>query len=137
MSKDFAIAVSRFGLTLDQFLQLTPLEFWLAIKDKDEYELSKIKPVCEAIRMQTWWLYNVAADRRSKIRKKERLMAFPWDKERELKKPQTREEMKDTMKLMASGKRRKGMGVRERRLHKEKLRQERLQQQRDRNLKPK
>ncbi|KKL46137.1 hypothetical protein LCGC14_2348570 [marine sediment metagenome] len=120
-----------------QFLLLTPLEFWLAIKDKNEFELSKIKPVCEAIRMQTWWLFNIAADRRSKIHKKEKLMIFPWDKEGALKTPQTEEEMKDTMKLMASGKQSKGMGVRGRRLHKEKLRQERLQQQRNRNLKPK
>lgn len=116
---------------------LTPLEFWLAIKDKNEFELSKIKPVCEAIRMQTWWLFNIAADKRSKIHKKEKLMIFPWDKEGALKTPQTEEEMKDTMKLMASGKKSKGMGVRGRRLHKEKLRQERLQQQRNRNLKPK
>ncbi len=116
---------------------LTPLEFWLAIKDKNEFELSKIKPVCEAIRMQTWWLFNIAADKRSKIHKKEKLMIFPWDKEGALKTPQTEEEMKDTMKLMASGKKGNGMGVRGRRLHKEKLRQERLQQQRNRNLKPK
>lgn len=86
--------------------------------------------MCEAIRLQTWWLFNVAADRRSKIRKKERMMAFPWDKEKALKRPQTKEEMKDTMKLMASGKRSKGMGVRERRLAKEKARQQILHQKR-------
>ena len=129
MSNDYSIALSRFGLSVNQFLDITPLEFWLAIKDKDEYELSKIKPVCEAIRMETWWLYNAAVDRRSKIRKKERLMTFPWDKERSLKKPQTREEMKDVMKLMSSGKK-KGIGVRERRLAKERLRQQKLHQQR-------
>ena len=117
-------------------MDITPLEFWLALEDKDEYEQSKIKPVCEAIRMETWWLYNAAVDRRSKIRKKERLMAFAWDKERELKKPQTKEEMIATMKLMSFGNR-KGMGVRETRLHKERLRQKKLLAQRKLKLKEK
>jgi hypothetical protein len=114
-------------------MDITPREFWLAVKDKDKYEESKIKPVCEAIRTSTWWLVNVAVDKRSKVRKKERIMTFPWDKAYTPKKPQTREEMKEVMKMMAIGKLRPGeMGVRERRLHKEKLRQQRLQQQRER-----
>lgn len=93
--------------------------------------MSKIKPVCEAIRMETWWLFNVAVDRRYRIRKKERMMSFPWDKEKVIKEPQTREEMKAVMKLMASGKSRKSGGVRENRLNKEKARQLKLKHQRE------
>lgn len=136
MSKDYAIAISRFGLPSNQFLDLTPMEFWTAIKDKDEYELSKIKPVCEAIRMETWWLFNAAVDTRSRIRKKERLMAFPWDKGYVAKTPQTREEMKGVMKFMAIGGNQPG-GVRDRRLNKEKDRQKKLDAQRKRTLKQK
>lgn len=93
--------MARFGLTAHEFLQMTPIEFYCALKDHDEIEIAKIKPACEAIRMSTLWLVNIQLPNRKRVRKAERLFAFTWDKKQDTK-PQSPEEMKGVMRAIAS-----------------------------------
>lgn len=92
--------MARFGMSPGEFLEITPLEFYNAIKEFDEVEISKIKPVAEAIRMSTWWLVSVQLPKKKRIRKPERLWTYPWDQTK--KKPQSPAEMKNVMGIIVS-----------------------------------
>lgn len=86
---------------MSQFLQLTPREYYLALKDNEKILLSTTRPVCEAIRMSTWWLANLQITQKSKkIRKPEKIMRFIWDDD--YKEPQTLKQMKNVMKFIAA-----------------------------------
>lgn len=93
--------MSRFNLSWTKFLKLTPIEFFLALQDQEEFEISKIKPVCESIRTSTWYLLNVQVKKR--IKKPQNLFSLPWDiisgSEKE---PQTLQEMKNVMRSIVS-----------------------------------
>lgn len=88
-------------MTQEEFMDLTPVEFYYAIKDFDDVELRRIKTSAEAIRMSTWWLVNVQLPKRKKIRKPNRIMQFWFDALPEFQKAQTKEQMVATMKLIA------------------------------------
>ena len=98
MSYEYAIAVSRFGFSWDEFLDLTPREFYLALKDTDDFQMLALKPICNAIRLSTYWLVNIQLPKNKKIRNPKKLWEHSWDRN-EL--PQTKEEMIRTMKFIA------------------------------------
>ena len=102
--KDYAIALSRFGISVSAFLDLTPKEFFLALKDRSEYDVDVVegtlKPICESIRLSTLKLINVQLKRSDQITNPRKLWVHYWEK-RVFKKPQTREEMKSVMKSIA------------------------------------
>lgn len=101
VAKEYAIAVSRFGLDMDVFLELTPYEFFHALNDYEQVEQSKVIPICESIRMNTLWLVNVQLPRGKRVRRAQQLMKFPWDG-RQQRKAQTPEQMKNVMKMIAA-----------------------------------
>lgn len=88
------------------FLELTPVEFFAAVKSKEEYDgyavKSVIRHVCETMRLQTHWLVNIQLPKNKKIKNPRQMMRFLWDDEI-IKPSQTREEMKSVMKAIASG----------------------------------
>jgi DnaJ-domain-containing protein 1 len=93
------MALSRFQLDWDQFLQLTPLEFFLALEDNEQTETQKIQIIAEGIRLSTWWLVNLQV--KKKIRRPEKLWGLPTDGMAR-KEPQTRDQMKNVMKAIAA-----------------------------------
>lgn len=97
MTKDYAIALNRFNLNWNEFLFLTPLEFFLALKDQEQLDVSKMMIQCEAIRTSTWYLLNVQV--KKKINNPKKLFKFPWDNDTQ-KEPQTLEEMKNVMRAI-------------------------------------
>lgn len=79
----------------EAYLAMTPLEFFLALKNQDKYEMDKaeahFRPLMEAIRLQTYHQVNIQLGKKDKIRNPKRLMEFSWDTDT---KPQTVEGMK-------------------------------------------
>ena len=100
LTKEYSIALNRLGLNWDEFLFLTPREFYLALKDGDDLELQRVKPIADAIRFSTLWLVNIQLPRNKKIRKPEKLWTHYWDQFTN-KVPQTKEQMVKTMKFIA------------------------------------
>ncbi len=94
------MALSRFNLSWVKFLKLTPIEFFLALRDQEEFEISKIRPVCESIRTSTWYLLNVQI--KKKIKEPQKLFTLPWDVLISGKEPQTLQEMKNVMRSIVS-----------------------------------
>ncbi len=76
------------------------MEFYLALKDWEEVEIARIRPICETIRISTLWLVNVQLPRKKRINRVEKLWKHIWEKED--KKPQTLQEMKSIMKVIAT-----------------------------------
>ena len=97
-------------MTLGAFLDITPLEFYNALIDKEKYDThgieATVSAICDTIRMQTWYLLNVHLPRGKKVSNEKNLMLFPWDDE-DSKQPQTKEEMIATMKMIAGGRKNK------------------------------
>lgn len=95
-------ALARFGLPLEQFLDLSPKELFDALRERDKHDeeliLGQVKVICETIRMQTAHLMNVQG---AKIRNPKKLMKFAW--ESGATPAQTAEQMKATMKAIAKG----------------------------------
>ena len=93
-------------MTLGAFLDITPKEFYHALRDKEKYDTYTVKAtisaICDTIRMQTWWLMNIQLPAGKKISNEKNLMLFPWDDE-DSKEPQTKEEIIATMKMIAGG----------------------------------
>ena len=93
-------------MTLRTFLDITPLEFYNALIDKEKYDThgieATVSAICDTIRMQTWYLMNIQLPAGKKISNEKNLMLFPWDHE-DSKEPQTKEEMIATMKMIAGG----------------------------------
>lgn len=93
-------------MSLEVFLELTPKEFFAALKNREEYDgftvKAVIRHVCETIRYQTFWLVNLKLPKNKKIRDPKKIMAFTWESEN-VKEPQTHEEMKAVMKAISSG----------------------------------
>lgn len=93
------MALARLGVTIHEFLELTPLEFFLAVDDYDKTKEQEVQIIADTIRLSTWWNVNIQVKR--KIRNPKRLWSHPWDRVVE-KKPQTPEEMKNVMKAIAA-----------------------------------
>ena len=93
-------------MTLKSFLDTTPKEFYEALRSKEEYDNNTVKAtvraICDTLRTQTWFLMNIQLSAGKKISNEKNLMLFPWDHE-DSKEPQTKEEMKATMKMIAGG----------------------------------
>lgn len=90
-------------MPFEQFLDLTPREFFEGLREKEKYEEEmltyQVRMVCETLRTQTAHLMNQQG---AKVRNVKKLMKFPW--ERAAAKPaQTQEQLKVTMKAMAKG----------------------------------
>lgn len=107
VQKDYVYALSRFGMLFEEFLELTPVEFFDALTDKVKHEeelvLSQVRIICETLRLQTAHIVNVVKGAMGgrAIKDERKLMKFPW--ERAIKPAQTREEMKAIMKAIAKG----------------------------------
>lgn len=92
------MALSRFGMSADAFTDISPREFYLALKDDAQTKQEQAKIVCETLRMQTWYLVNLELPQHKRIRKPRHLMSFPWD---ERMVAQTPEEMRRMFRLIA------------------------------------
>lgn len=91
-------------MSLQEFLDITPGEFVKALTHNGEIEKLKIdgiiRPICEVLRKQTWWLYNQQVTKKSNRVKEEYFMAFPWDEE---KKNQTEDQMRKVIRAIGIG----------------------------------
>lgn len=103
MSRDFAIAVSRFGIDFNSFLDLTPREFFLAIQDKEQYDVDLVEAnyqmISESVRFIGWRLFNIQVPRKHQIRTPQKFMKFPWD-EKYQKKAKKKNMSVDQMKAV-------------------------------------
>lgn len=94
-------------MSVRSFLELTPNEFYLALKSKNDYDglliETEVKFVCETIRQQTLHQVNIHLQRKDRYKDPTKLFGFSWDKETKKrgKEPQTKEEMLAVMKLLA------------------------------------
>jgi hypothetical protein len=102
---DFPIALSRLGLSIAEFLEITPGEFYEALHDRNKRDLNIAEatslPIASAIRLQTWWQVNIQLPPNKKIKRPEQFMTLPGD-EQVSKEPQTKEDMVAMMKLIAA-----------------------------------
>ncbi len=92
-------------MTTNAFLEITPKEFYLALKDKNEQDGLKVetnvKMICNAIRKSTRHLLNLSGKSLKRpITNDHQIMVFPWDKNT-VQKPQTKKEMMDVMRGIA------------------------------------
>lgn len=91
-------------MSYEAFLDITPGEFYLALRyegerKKDEVD-AMVRIICETIREQTLLLYNIQLERKDRVSNPKKLMFFPWDEEDD---DQTKEEMINTMKSISKG----------------------------------
>lgn len=93
-------------MKFEDFLDLTPKEFFEALWEREEFEekriVAHIRPICETIRMQTLHLMNIQLPKGEKIYNLKRLMKFKWEKEEETRPAQTFESMRSIMKAIAN-----------------------------------
>ena len=100
------MALSRFGLSWEHFLDLSPKEFYDALKDDNERKEQEIKvitrSISETIRMQTILLMNISGKSLKKDIdndvKMKKVFPFSWDQEE----TQTIGQMKTIMKTLAA-----------------------------------
>jgi hypothetical protein len=90
-------SVSRLGLSVTTFYELTPVEFFHAMHDFNVREENKmnvpIKAVHEAIRTLTVYMLNSNPYWKKKYKKPEELYRFSWETEE----PQSVEEMEQKL----------------------------------------
>lgn len=112
------MALMQFGITPDDFYDLCPCELSYAVfhKQKEiniqvELEQNKTRIITDCIRMAATILYNnTRPPKTPAIRNPKKLFGLPWDNEHK-KIPQTREQMKAVMKIIAASTRDKPGGV--------------------------
>lgn len=101
------MALSRFGSNWEEFYDLSEKDFIRALKDKEKYESTLLqssvtRAICETIRMQTLALINAQIPKgKPRIWNAKKLWRFNWEEEEG---SQTREQMKNTMRAIASRK---------------------------------
>lgn len=102
VERDYVLALSRFGMPLNVFLDLTPKEFFNSLREREKHEgdviMGQVRTICETIRLQTLHLLNVQLPKGKKIRQPKQIMKFKWD---QAQPAQTVEEMKQIMKAIA------------------------------------
>ncbi len=106
MGELYAAALANLGVSVQEFLELSPRELDDAIHHVHQTKEAEIKAYLETMRLQTWWSVNKWLPSRKKINKK-KMITFSWDTE---PKQQTMSEMKAVMKAIArahSGKKKK------------------------------
>jgi hypothetical protein len=93
-------------MSFNSFLEITPKEFYAALKDRNEYDgelvEANVKMICDTLRIQTKYLMNIQIPKRKdRVKNEKLLMQFPWDIKNNSPKYQTKEEMIATAKQMA------------------------------------
>ena len=92
-------------MSYDAFLDITPGEFYLALKDESERKKDEVdaivRMICETIREQTLILFNIQLEQKDRIDNSKKLFAFPWEEQED--DSQTKEEMINTMKAISKG----------------------------------
>jgi hypothetical protein len=92
-------------MPIEVFLELTPIEFYEALWEKEKHEedivTAQIRTICETIRLQTWYLLNQQIPRGKRLKNPDKLMPFKWEK---TKPTQTVEQMRTMMKALAGKK---------------------------------
>lgn len=113
LSELFGIAVSRFGLSWDEFLELSPIEFHWALKDSNMREFNLQRSIFEAMRIQTVHLMNISGKSlKREITNPQQWMPFVWEKTTKSVKKQSVEEMKEILLSIISGVKRKNERLR-------------------------
>src|SRR5262245_54082658 len=86
VARDYVYALSRFGMPLEQFLELTPREFFDALWEREQHEqdvvTAQVRIICETIRMQTAHLLNIQLPKLRKIDDLKKIMTFKWESEK-------------------------------------------------------
>lgn len=109
MSELYSAALANLGVSVQEFLELTPRELDDAIHHRNRTREAEMKAYLETMRLQTWWNVNKWLPSRKKINKK-KMITFSWDTE---PKQQSMQQMKAVMKAIAkahSGKKQKERG---------------------------
>jgi hypothetical protein len=92
-------------MPFEQFLDLTPFEFYEALREREDHEdqltLAYVRTICETVRLQTYHLVNIQLPKGKKISNVKKLMLFKWEKEPQP--AQTQDQMKAIMKALAKG----------------------------------
>lgn len=89
-------------MPLEQFLDLTPREFFDALRERETYEsnmaFDQVRTICQTIRYHA--LVSVNTQRKRPIMNPKKLWVFSWEKE-DVAPAQTKEEMVAMMKAIA------------------------------------
>ena len=107
------LAMSRLHLSVFEFYQTTPIEFFYALKQQKEWDEIYLKTVTrtiyESMRIQTTLIHNMSPYSKKAIKKPTSLLKFEWD-EKEQPKVQSLEEMKQALHGLAKkyGNKKKG-----------------------------
>ena len=91
--------MSRLGIDYNTFLDLCPIELYLALKDDTKLREYDSRIISESIRYSTLHLMNIQLEGPKKINNEKKLWSFEW--EEKFAKPQTKKEMIAVMKTMA------------------------------------
>jgi len=95
------LALSRFGITPEEFYELSPVEFYLALADWNKKQENEIKVQYESVRYLAVHIWNAAGKSLKRpISDAQKQLPLPWDKENV--KLQSIEEQKRQLKLIAS-----------------------------------
>ncbi len=100
------LAISRLSLTVNEFYDLTPVEFYQALESTKEYEIAKLerdhKSNYSLARFIIMWVWN-AQGRKFKqvLTDPKKMMRFDWEEE-DKNEPQTIEQMRNQMKSIAN-----------------------------------
>lgn len=99
------LAVSRFGLSAENFYDLTPIEFRYALvnlNDKDEYEFKTKYEVARFLAKHIW--NSAGKSVKHFIREAKDIETFSWEADDILEQVQTIDQMKSTLLSIAAGK---------------------------------
>jgi len=105
--------MSRLHLSVFEFYQTTPIEFYYALKQQKEWDEIYLKTVTrtiyESMRIQTTLIHNMSPYSKKVIKKPTSLLKFEWDG-KEQPKVQSLEEMKQALQVLAKkyGNKKKG-----------------------------
>lgn len=93
------MAISRLYLTVDEFYDLTPIEFKYALKDIHEIEADAYKTKYEIARYIAYHIWNSAgkALKGTGYKEPKEVGLFGWEAEEMLNKKQSLEEIKNTL----------------------------------------
>ena len=86
-----------------EFYDLSPVEFYFALKSVGDYRLQQQKDLYEVARLQAAWLINVHPHVKPKLRNVYEIIRYPWEKSAiSPPKIQTQDEMKNAVLMLAS-----------------------------------
>jgi hypothetical protein len=87
-------------MSVTEFYQLSPIEFYYSMEAYSDERMDEKKTAYEVMRLQTFFLLNIQLAKKDKIKEVQKLMPFPWDKEKinNVVPKQSVEEMKVVLK---------------------------------------